>query len=138
MNKKQNHLFEIGLKAIVIHNDTCLILKRHANDSFGGEWDIPGGAMDEGEKPEIALLREVKEETGLDVTIGMPLRVWTLPGESSQCVGITFVATHIGETDVALSSEHTEYQWVTFAEMEKMDVPRWLRIESELGFKNLA
>lgn len=39
-------------------------------------WDLPGGKVEDGEEPMQTLLREVKEETGLDVVIGKPLGLY--------------------------------------------------------------
>lgn len=49
--------------AFVFHNDGVLLTK----NSRG--WDIPGGHIDDGEKPEEAIIRETKEETGVDIEI---------------------------------------------------------------------
>jgi len=47
-----------------------LIQKRPANGLLGGLWEFPGGKIKVGESEGDALLREIKEETGLDVNIG--------------------------------------------------------------------
>jgi 8-oxo-dGTP diphosphatase len=39
-------------------------------------WDLPGGKVEDGEEPMSTLLREVKEETGLDVSAGKPVGVY--------------------------------------------------------------
>jgi len=59
--------FHITVKGIVIYNDQVLILKRVRPSSDGlGYWEMPGGGLEYGETPHLALIRELKEETGLD------------------------------------------------------------------------
>ncbi|SNR63433.1 A/G-specific DNA-adenine glycosylase [Humidesulfovibrio mexicanus] len=47
-----------------------LIQKRRADDVWPGLWEFPGGVLEEGERPEDALVRELREETALDVLPG--------------------------------------------------------------------
>lgn len=44
-----------------------LVLRRHKNDPEGNTWGLAGGKIDPGESKEEAAVREIKEETGLDV-----------------------------------------------------------------------
>lgn len=74
MNKKVDKLF-VATKAFVVYDGKILLLQESSDYEDGtnaGKWDIPGGRVNPGEKWNEALLREVKEETGLDVTIGRP------------------------------------------------------------------
>ena len=50
-------------------DDGRLMLTRRAREPFRGMWDLPGGFVEEGEAPEVGALREIREETGLDVRI---------------------------------------------------------------------
>lgn len=43
------------------------------------KWGFPGGAIEPGEAPEMTAVREAKEETGLDVSIGKLIGVYTDP-----------------------------------------------------------
>jgi 8-oxo-dGTP diphosphatase len=45
-----------------------LIAKRPADKPMAGLWEFPGGKVEQGERPETALLRELKEELGIDVS----------------------------------------------------------------------
>ena len=56
--------------------DGRVLLARRAVEPFEGRWDIPGGFLEEGEDPIDGLLRELKEETGLDVEPQRFLGVW--------------------------------------------------------------
>jgi len=57
---------------VVVRDDQgrCLLLRRSmSSKNNGGKWDLPGGKVDAGEAFDEALLREVAEETGLDVAL---------------------------------------------------------------------
>ena len=54
---------------MVLDGDRVLLVKR-AHEPLKGEWSLPGGAVELGETLEKAIVREVREETGLDVDLG--------------------------------------------------------------------
>ena len=56
-----------------------MLLARIAATGFagGGAWTLPGGGVDHGEHPEASLVREVYEETGLELVVGPVLGVFS-------------------------------------------------------------
>ena len=54
--------------ALVDGDGRVLIAKRAAARPMGGLWEFPGGKVEPGERPEEAVIRELKEELGIDVT----------------------------------------------------------------------
>ncbi|RZJ95988.1 MAG: (deoxy)nucleoside triphosphate pyrophosphohydrolase [Brevundimonas sp.] len=53
--------------ALVDVDGRVLIAKRPEGKSLAGLWEFPGGKVEPGERPEAALIRELKEELGIDV-----------------------------------------------------------------------
>jgi 8-oxo-dGTP diphosphatase len=64
----------VGVGAVIVDGDRVLLVKR-AHEPLKGEWSLPGGAVEVGESLEAALVREVREETCLDVTVGPVVEV---------------------------------------------------------------
>jgi 8-oxo-dGTP diphosphatase len=62
--------------AIVVDATGRVLLARRAGEPFAGRWDLPGGFLEEGEHPLDALVREMKEETGLDVEPDQFVGIW--------------------------------------------------------------
>lgn len=59
--------------AVIQRRGQILVCQRKKNDTFGGFWEFPGGKREAGETLHQCLLRELREELDLDVTIGPAL-----------------------------------------------------------------
>lgn len=107
--------FVIG--AIVEHGDTVLLLKRPADDFMGGIWELPSGNVEAGEALDTALMREVKEETGLDVSriceyIGsFDYR----SGSGKQARQFNFVVD-VHQVEPVTLTEHDDHTWLPLTE----------------------
>lgn len=56
--------------ALIFHGGKLLITQRHADSHLGGLWEFPGGKRESGETFERALVREIREELGVEVAVG--------------------------------------------------------------------
>lgn len=54
--------------ALVDEDNRVLIAKRPMDRHMGGLWEFPGGKVEENETPEEAVIRELAEELGIDIT----------------------------------------------------------------------
>ena len=58
----------VAAVALVDADGRVLVTKRPEGKQLAGLWEFPGGKVEAGERPETALIRELKEELGIDVT----------------------------------------------------------------------
>ncbi len=112
-------------KALIIHNDKLLIIRESSNYEDGvnvGQFDVPGGRVESGQKFDESLIREVKEETGLEVKIGNPFFVnesWpNVRNEQWQIVRIFFECS-VDSDKVVLSEDHDVFKWIDPSDYKK-------------------
>ena len=82
----------------------------------GGGWSLPGGAMEQGENLEQAVIREVKEETSLTIEAGEIIAVneAIFKDKGHHAIFITFNAKEIeGEISFIDKDEISEREWVS-------------------------
>lgn len=97
----------------MLHRGRVLLL---ANER--GEWDLPGGRPDAGEDHRATLVREVREETGLDVEPGVLLDEHLFEVLPQRVVRIVAYACALqGGSEITLSDEHLEVSWISLAEI---------------------
>ena len=56
--------------ALIFHGGQLLITQRHAKSHLGGLWEFPGGKREAGETFEQCLVREIREELGVEISVG--------------------------------------------------------------------
>jgi mutator protein MutT len=56
--------------ALIFHNGKLLITQRHATAHLGGLWEFPGGKCEADETFEECLVREIREELGIEISVG--------------------------------------------------------------------
>ena len=111
----------VGVGAVIIDGNRVLLVRR-GNEPLKGEWSIPGGAVEVGETLEVALAREVREETGLDVDIGPMVDVFDrirFDGEGRPLyhyVLIDFVCRPTGGS-LTCASDATDAKWASVIEL---------------------
>lgn len=116
-----NMELQVGVKVLLRNEDGAFLLIRRSPEKYGSDkWDIPGGRIDPGSELLKNLVREVKEETGLDMT-SIPKLIAAqdiMASETRHVVRLTYLGSAQGEPQ--LSDEHTEYKWVLLARMKKL------------------
>jgi 8-oxo-dGTP diphosphatase len=123
-NTPDKNAILVTQKIIVINNEgKILALRRSATDPAKPlSWDLPGGLVDAGENIVEGILREVSEEAGIKVERPKLLDVFDYTSEQGTyliCIG--YVARAI-TSDVILSYEHDQYEWITKEELLKRDM----------------
>jgi len=113
-------MFHVAVKAIIQYEGKVLILKRSEYDSVNAFlWEFPGGRIHFGEELQDALSREVKEETGLIVSVGETLFATNCEiCETRHCVIILYLCK-LEEGTISLSEEHTEYIWADRLQLQE-------------------
>jgi 8-oxo-dGTP diphosphatase len=118
----------IACKALIQHGSEILILREAKSYKDGtnvGRYHLPGGRIEPGEHFMDGLKREVKEETGLEITVEKPLYVgeWrpVIRGEENQIIAIFFICRAKNKT-ITLSEEHDEYRWIDPRSYDEIDL----------------
>ncbi len=115
---KQTPKLFVATKAFINSDGKVLLLKeskKYTEGTNAGYFDVVGGRITPGERFDECLVREIKEETGLDVKVGRPFYVdeWRpmVREEPWQVVGI-FFECFADSNEVVLSEDHDEYKWI--------------------------
>ncbi|MDJ0700031.1 MAG: NUDIX domain-containing protein [Woeseiaceae bacterium] len=81
--------------AVVRRTDSILLVRQSPGHSLEGLWTMPWGQIGRGESPTAAVLREIKEEAGVDARVEGLLGIQELPQPWLGMVGILFLCTHV-------------------------------------------
>lgn len=94
----QEYIFNIRITGILIENNEILLVQQKLSDKRN--WWLPGGRLERGETLSQGLIREMKEETGLDVEIIRMLYLCDVAASSNTILHITFLIKRIWDNCV--------------------------------------
>ncbi|WP_280329839.1 NUDIX hydrolase [Nocardia wallacei] len=108
---------QLVVGAVLQSGDKILLLQRPADDFMGGIWELPSGKVEPGEALDQALIREVKEETGLDVTrIARYLGEFDYQSGSGKKSRQFNFAVDVAAAEPVELQEHDAYAWTNLTE----------------------
>lgn len=118
--------------AVILNAEGRVLLHRRADN---GLWSLPGGAMEIGETVKQCVVREVLEETGLDVRPTGLVGIYSDPahvieyedGEIRQQFSICFRGVPVAGA-LRSSPESTELRWVAVEELDRLELQPSIRL----------
>jgi 8-oxo-dGTP diphosphatase len=122
----------VGVGVVIVQPEKILLVKRR-NEPEIGKWTIPGGVVEIGESTEQAVIRETKEETGLNVsnpTLFDVVNIIEYDTQSKvmyQFVIIDYLVTVDARLVPVAGSDVTELRWVPITEVENYDLTKSFR-----------
>ncbi len=106
--------------AVIQHQSKVLITLRPKDKRLGGYWEFPGGKIEEGESPQIALLREIREELDIEIVVGSLIETVSHSYEWGNVVILAYACSwNSGEIK---HLEVADHRWVAPANLLDYDI----------------
>jgi 8-oxo-dGTP diphosphatase len=105
--------------AAIVRDRRVLAARRSAPDELAGRWEFPGGKVKPGEDDAAALVRECREELGVEIAVGEMIA--STPLGDDRTLRVYVVELLLGEP-VALQ-DHDDLRWLAADDLDRVD---WL------------
>ncbi len=119
----------IRVAAALIQDNGRLLAAKRADKGEGASWEFPGGKIEEGEAPEEALRREIREELGCELQLVYPYDTVEHDYHDFHLSLEAFVCTLAPEAKPQ-ALEHAELRWLSQADLMSVD---WLAADEHLA-----
>lgn len=120
MSSHQTNIVVVGF---IVRDNKIFIAKRSATKKFSPDkYELIGGHLDDGEQPEQALIREIKEEINLDVRVGRPVGAFTYNDDEGFKVEIAYLCYPLDEKEPKINfDDHSIHKWISHDEITQFE-----------------
>lgn len=114
-------MIEVVAAYLEIDNKVLIAKRTYGDGPAIGKWEFPGGKINEGETPEEALIREMKEEMDIEVSVLSYIcdHIEKLP---TRTIHLNLYKCSKISGDIKINSEHIDYALVSKDEIEDYDL----------------
>jgi len=112
--------------AVVTDGQGRLLMIQRGHDPGAGLWSIPGGRIEPGETDAQALVRELLEETNMQVKVGKLIGRVQRPGLGGAVIDIRDYAATVTGGTLRAGDDAADARWVTAAELGRLEVTEGL------------
>jgi len=112
--------------AVVFDAQGRLLMIQRGHDPGAGLWSIPGGRIEPGETDEQALVRELAEETNLQVMVGQLVGRVRREGPGGTVIDIRDYTATVAAGTLRAGDDGADARWVTAAELARLEVTEGL------------
>jgi 8-oxo-dGTP diphosphatase len=112
--------------AVIKDDQGRLLLIKRGHEPGAGLWSVPGGRVEPGETDAEALVREMREETGLAVQAGPLLGRVRRPGQESAILDIRDYAATVTGGTLCPGDDAAEARWVAVSELSSLPITEGL------------
>jgi ADP-ribose pyrophosphatase YjhB (NUDIX family) len=109
---------KVALLLVIIDNKILLFKRSSKESDNSGKYGLVGGGIDDGETPEQALRREVKEEAGVTAPSFRKLRTYNIDGAEIH----VFYTNEFNVGGIKLNDEHTEHKFFKYSELSSSNI----------------
>ncbi|MDV8022044.1 (deoxy)nucleoside triphosphate pyrophosphohydrolase [Rhodococcus sp. IEGM 1330] len=108
----------VVVAAALMHDGMLLLAQRTRPPELAGLWELPGGKVEPGESEDAALVRELREELGVECSIGA-----ALTGDVDLPGGLVLRAYRVSlVSGMPAALEHSALRWVDAGTLPTMDL----------------
>jgi len=110
----------VSIKGVVLARGHVLLAENDRD-----EWELPGGRLELGERPEQCVVREIREEAGLEVEVDGIVDSWVYPVlPDRQVLIVTYRCTELDDVaPITVSAEHRDVRWVPLDALARYPMP---------------
>ena len=109
--------------AVIIEGPTVLVTQRKAGSHLAGKWEFPGGKVEAGEDPKDALVRELKEELGIDIVVGDIIDATFFRYPDRAILLMFYQAALIDTSPPPAALDVADMRWITPKDLDTLDLP---------------
>lgn len=114
---------KVAKLVIIDQNDKYLLMHRSDHPAFGVNPDLPGGTLEDDETLLETMLREVKEEAGVDIDANSIKEIYSGTDYSAHGTHYALFITKLNpRPPIVMSWEHSSYEWLDYDEFLKKSI----------------
>jgi 8-oxo-dGTP diphosphatase len=115
--------FVLVVAGVLIEDRRVLLTQRKVGTHLAGTWELPGGKIEPGEDPRDALVRELREELGIEVEVLAPMEVTSHAYPEKHVLLLFFEVRRLPDSPPPRALDVADLRWAAPADLDALEFP---------------